>query len=107
MNNIKQGGSNAPQKPKGHVDFKSAFYFQTPVWIAEAPMFLKNTIKVTDKYIKKAQKNLKDNLKNEAQWKKDIGTFGSSYHSESMSNNPKLKDLVQFAGQRSYEFLDW
>ena len=42
MNDIKQGGSNTPQKPKGHVDFKSAFYFQTPVWIAEAPMFLKN-----------------------------------------------------------------
>ena len=32
-----QGGSS---KPKGHVDFKSAFYFQTPIWIAEAPMFL-------------------------------------------------------------------
>ena len=41
MNDIKQGGSSTPQKPKGHVDFKSAFYFQTPVWIAEAPMFLK------------------------------------------------------------------
>ena len=53
MKNIKQGGSS---KPKGHVDFKSAFYFQTPVWIAEAPMFLKNTIKVTDKYIKKLKK---------------------------------------------------
>ena len=24
-----------------------------------------------------------------------------------MSNDPKLKDLVQFVGQRSYEFLDW
>ena len=56
MNDIKQGGSSTPQKPKGHVDFKSAFYFQTPVWIAEAPMFLKNALKVTDKYIKKADK---------------------------------------------------
>jgi uncharacterized protein (TIGR02466 family) len=55
-----QGGSSTAQKPKGHVDFKSAFYFQTPVWVAEAPMFLKDT-----------------------------------------------KDLVQFIGQRSYEFLDW
>jgi len=99
-----QGGSN---KPKGHVDFRSAFYFQTPVWIAEAPMFLKNTIKATDKYIKKAQKNLKDKFKNEPKWKKDIGTFGLSYHSESMSTDPKLKELAQFVGQRSYEFLDW
>ena len=50
-----QGGSN---KPKNHVDFQSHFYFQTPIWIAEAPMFLKNATKVTDKYIKKAEKAL-------------------------------------------------
>ena len=102
-----QGGSSTAQKPKGHVDFQSAFYFQTPVWVAEAPMFLKNAIKVTDKYIKNAKKNLKDKLKNEPQWKKNTGTFGLSYHSESFSNDPKAKDLVQFIGQRSYEFLDW
>ena len=107
MKNIKQGGSSTPQKPEGHVDFKSAFYFQTPIWIAEAPMFLKNAIKVTDKYIKKAEKILKDKLKNEPKWKKDLGTFGLSKHSESFSNDPKIKDLVQFIGQRSYEFLDW
>ena len=39
---MKQGGSN--KETKQRVDFKSAFYFQTPVWIAEAPMFLKNKI---------------------------------------------------------------
>ena len=99
-----QGGSS---KPKGHVDFNSAFYFQTPVWVAEAPMFLKNAIKVTDKYIKNAKKNLKDKLKNESEWRKELGSFGLSYHSESFSNDPKVKDLVQFIGQRSYEFLDW
>ena len=64
MNDIKQGGSDTPKKPKGHVDFKSAFYFQTPVWVAEASMFLKNADKVCDRYIKKAKKNLKDKLKN-------------------------------------------
>tara|TARA_Y100000592_G_C5412848_1_gene289027 strand:- start:285 stop:1022 length:738 start_codon:yes stop_codon:yes gene_type:complete len=100
-----QGGSNKPNK--NHVDFKSAFYFQTPLWIAEAPMFLKNTIKVTDKYIKKADKLLKDKLKNEPKWRKDMGTFGLSKHSESFSADPKVRDLVQFIGQRSYEFLDW
>ena len=66
-----------------------------------------DTIKVTDKYIKKAEKLLKDKLKNEPKWKKDIGTFGLSKHSESFSNDPKIKDLVEFIGQRSYEFLDW
>ena len=78
MNDIKQGGSS---KPKGHVDFKSAFYFQTPVWIAEAPMFLNSAIKLTDKYLKKSEKLLKDKLKNEPEWKKEIGDFGLSNHS--------------------------
>ena len=102
-----QGGSGTPPKPKGHVDFKSSFYFQTPVWTAQAPMFLKDTIKLTDKYIKKAEKNLKLNLKKEPKWRQAIGDFGLSKHSESFSNDPKAKDLVQFIGQRSYEFLDW
>jgi hypothetical protein len=102
-----EGGSSTPQKGKNHVDFKSSFHFQTPVWVAEAPMFLKNAIKVSNKYIKKAEKLLKDKLKNEPKWKKDIGTFGLSKHSENMSNDPSIKDLVQFVGQRSYEFLDW
>jgi len=105
MNNIKQGGSNKPDK--NHVDFKSAFYFQTPVWVADAPMFLKNALKVTDKYIKEADKLLKDQLKKEPKWKKDLGTFGLSKHSVNFSNDPKIKDLVNFMGQRSYEFLDW
>ena len=107
MNDIKQGGSNTLPKPKGHVDFKSAFYFQTPVWIAEAPMFLKSAIKLTDKYLKKGEKLLKDKMKNDPKWKKEIGDFGLSNHSESFSQDPKAKDLVQFIGQRSYEFLDW
>jgi uncharacterized protein (TIGR02466 family) len=108
MKNIQQGASGSNlQKPKGHVDFKSSFYFHTPIWFAEAPMFLKPTIKATDKYIKKAEKLLKDKLKDQPQWKKDIGTFGLSKHSESFPNDPKVKDLVQFIGQRSYEFLDW
>ena len=68
MNDIQQGGSNTLLKPKEHVDFKSAFYFQTPVWIAEAPMFLKNATKLTDKYLKKGEKLLKDKLKNEPKW---------------------------------------
>ena len=56
-----QGGSQ--QKPKNHVDFKSEFYFSTPIWVAQAPMFLKSMTKLTNKYIKKAEKNLKTKFK--------------------------------------------
>ena len=102
---MKQGGSS--NQTTGHVDFKSTFQFSSPIWIADAPMFLNKTIKATDKHIKKAKVILKDKMKNEPKWKKKIGSFGLSYHSESFSNDPEVSDLVQFIGQRSYEFLDW
>ena len=44
-----QGGSQ--QKPKNHVDFKSEFYFSTPIWVAQAPMFLKSMNKLTNKSV--------------------------------------------------------
>jgi len=74
---MEQGSNNT--KPN-HVDFKSAFYFQTPVWVGEAPMFLKDAIKLTDKYIKKGDQLLKDKLKDAPKWKKDLGDFGLSRH---------------------------
>ena len=101
---MEQGSNNT--KPN-HVDFKSAFYFQTPVWVGEAPMFLKDAIKLTDKYVKKADQLLKDKLKDAPKWKKDLGDFGLSRHSESFQADPKAKQLVEFIGQRSFEFLDW
>ena len=39
--------------------------------------------------------------------KKDIGHLVYLNHSESFSQDPKAKELVEFIGQRSYEFLDW
>ena len=60
MNNVKQGGSS---KPKNHVDFKSEFYFSTPIWVAQAPMFLKSMNKLTNKYIKKSRKDFKRKFK--------------------------------------------
>ena len=104
MNDIKQGGSN---KSKNHVDFKSEFYFQTPIWVAQAPMFIKKLMPITDKYIKKADKLQKETLKKEPKWKKSLGDFGLSKHSETFSNDPKAKEFVDFCGARSFEFLDW
>ena len=89
-----QGGSS---KPKGHVDFKSAFYFQTPIWIADAPMFLKNTIKVTDKYIKKAEKNLKDKsdpfilLKEKFDVYKKAGAVGAGKQNARITDQREIK----------------
>ena len=90
-----------------HVNFRSALYFQTPIWVTEVPFFLKDAIKVTDKYIKKSEKLQKERLKNEPKWRQAIGDFGLSKHSESFSGDPKVKELVDFIGQRSFDFLNW
>ena len=102
MNNIKQGGSN---KSKNHVDFKSGFYFEISDDLKSNLEI--DTQELTDKYIKKVDKLLKNNLKKEPQWKQNIGDFGLSKHSDNFSDDPKIKNLIEFMGQRSYEFLDW
>ena len=92
-----------------HVKFNSAAYFSTPVWTAEAPMFLSKMLRLTDGYLKKTQKKIMNKTIKERnkQFGIKIDDFGLSNHSESFNNDPKAKDFVDFCGQRSYEFLDW
>ena len=94
-------------KEKNHIHFSSALHFSTPIWIAEVKNFLDNTIQVTDEYIKNADKILKNKLKDEPDWKKKLGDFGLSKHSESFSNDKRISELVQFIGARSFDFLKW
>ena len=97
------------ERNNNHVKFNSAVYFSTPVWTAEAPMFLKKMLRLTDGYLKKTKKKVlgaaikeRDKLFNAT-----LEDFGLSNHSESFNNDPKAKDFVDFCGARSYEFLDW
>ena len=91
------------------VKFSSAAYFSTPVWTAEAPMFLKKMLKLTDGYLKKTKKSVmaKRIKERNKQFDAQLDDFGLSNHSESFNADPKAKDFVDFCGQRSYEFLDW
>ena len=91
------------------VKFSSAAYFSTPVWTAEAPMFLKKMLKLTDGYLKKTKKSVmaKTIKERNKQFDAQLDDFGLSNHSESFNADPKAKDFVDFCGQRSYEFLDW
>ena len=91
------------------VKFSSAAYFSTPVWTAEAPMFLKKMLKLTDGYLKKTKKSVMAKTIKERNKRFDaqLDDFGLSNHSESFNADPKAKDFVDFCGQRSYEFLDW
>ena len=92
-----------------HVKFNGAAYFSTPVWTAQATVFLKKMLKLTDGYLKKTKKIIlaKTIKERDKKFNAKLNDFALSNHSESFNNDPKAKEFVQFCGQRSYEFLDW
>jgi len=74
-------------------------YFSTPIWNEEKPEFVKSLNKASDKYIKAARKRDKKIIKAN----KD---FGTSHHSTSLLKDNDFLDLRNYAGQRSWEFLN-
>ena len=92
-----------------HVKFNNVTYFGTPVWTADCPMFVKPMLKLTDRYLKKSRKkNLQAGIKERDKlFKASLGDFALSNHSESFNADPAAKEFVEFAGARSFQFLDW
>jgi hypothetical protein len=80
------------QGSNNHIKFDSAAYFSTPVWTADASVFLKTMLKLTDGYLKKTKKTIMSKTIKERDklFNAKLDDFGLSNHSE-----------------RSYEFLDW
>ena len=104
---MKEGTQNT--NTNTNVKFNSAAYFSTPVWVAEAPVFLKKMLKLTDGYLKTTEKKVmkKAIAERDKKYGTKLGDLGLSNHSESFNADPKAKEFVDFCGQRSYEFLDW
>ena len=71
-------------------------YFTTPIWVFEKEKWVNKVNKVCDKYIKEAYKRDK----------KGKDDFGHSYHSSPLFNDPKLKELHDWVGATSHNFLD-
>ena len=106
---MKEGTQNTNTNTNTNVKFNSAAYFSTPVWVAEAPVFLKKMLKLTDGYLKTTEKKVmkKAIAERDKKYGTKLGDLGLSNHSESFNAAPKAKEFVDFCGQRSYEFLDW
>tara|TARA_R100001086_G_scaffold173379_1_gene94963 strand:- start:379 stop:783 length:405 start_codon:yes stop_codon:yes gene_type:complete len=89
-------------------NFNASVYFGTPMWSNEVPEFIKPINKLSDKYIKKAKKDLLPSLKERDKLhKRKLGDFGLSNHSVSINMDPEAKEFSQYCGDRSHEFLDW
>jgi len=90
------------------TQFNANVYFGTPVWTNVVPEFIKPINKLSDKYIKNAQKNLQPSIKaRDKIYKRKLGDFALSNHSVSINTDPGAKEFTEFCGNRSYEFLDW
>jgi len=71
-------------------------YFTTPIWVFKKEKWVNKVNKVCDKYIKEAYKRDK----------KGKDDFGHSYHSSPLFGDPKLKELHDWVGATSHNFLD-
>ena len=74
-------------------------HFETPIWVEEKPEFIKSLNKASNKYITDARKREKEFIKKH-------GDFGRSYHSTPLTQDNDFIDLRNYAGDRSWEFLD-
>ena len=80
-------------------------YFKCPIWWANEPKFVKKLNKASDKYIKQAQKNLKENIDKRNKKFGEKGDMGHVFHSTSLIGDPKFKELQDYVGATAYNLL--
>ena len=99
-----------PPYEKGHKQFPSdlntSLEFGTPIWSAYVPEFVNGLNKASDPYIKAAQKNLQDDVKQRTKKFGDKKDRGYVYHSTTLVNKPGFEKLNKYVVATAYNFLD-
>ena len=80
-------------------------YFQCPVWFADAPEFVKDLNKASDKYIEVARKNLKKDIDKRNKKFGDIGDMGHVFHSTPLVGDPNFLTLQNYIGATAQNLL--
>ena len=80
-------------------------YFQCPIWFADAPEFVKDLNKASDKYIKVAKKNLKKDIDKRNKKFGDKGDMGHVFHSNSLIGDHHFDQLINYIGATAYNLL--
>ena len=80
-------------------------YFKCPIWWADEPKFVKKLNKSSDKYIKQAQKNLKQTIDKRNKKFGDKGDMGHVFHSTSLIGDSKFKELQDYIGATAHNLL--
>jgi len=93
------------KKPKYPQQLNKEDYFKCPIWFADAPEFVSEIDKASDKYIDEAIKNLQPDIDKRNKTNKTKGDLGSVYHSTSLIGDPAFKVLTDYIGATSNNLL--
>ena len=80
-------------------------YFKCPIWFANAPEFVKNLNKASDKYIEASKKNLKETIDKRNKEFGDKGDMGNVFHSTTLIGDPNFLQLQNYIGATSHNLL--
>ena len=71
-------------------------YFKCPIWFADAPEFVKDLNKVSNKYIEESKKISKPAIDKRNKKFGDKGDMGNVFHSTSLINDPDFMELQNY-----------
>jgi uncharacterized protein (TIGR02466 family) len=80
-------------------------YFQCPIWFADAPQFVEDLNKASDKYIETAKKNLKKEIAKRNKKFGDRGDMGNVFHSTPLIGDPTFSPLTNYIGATGHNLL--
>ena len=93
------------KKPKYPTQLNREEYFKCPIWFGDAPEFVSEIDKASDKYIDEARKNMQPSIDKKNKTHKTKGDLGSVYHSTTLIGDPKFKILSDYIGATSHNLL--
>ena len=98
-----------PKKKKTQLSFPNQLnleeFFKCPIWFTDAPEFVKDLNKASDKYIEDSKKNLKKDIDKRNKELGDKGDMGHVFHSTSLIGDPNFLQLQNYIGATSYNLL--
>jgi len=93
------------KKPKYPQQLNREDYFKCPIWFGDAPEFVSEIDKASDKYIEAAKKIMQPDIDKKNKKNKTKGDLGSVYHSTTLIGDPNFKVLTDYIGATSYNLL--
>ena len=102
---MKKKNKKKPKEPTYPQQLSREDYFKCPIWFGDAPEFVSEIDKASDKYIDEARKNLQPDIDKHNKTNKTKGDLGSVYHSTTLIGDPAFKVLTDYIGATSNNLL--